>query len=300
MVAERNPAGRMPGVKCNHVAARTMEIFRRLGIASGRFAIPACQRIMPTTLRSVRRRPGSSSRRIMIPCRRDRYTNKDGPDGWWPTPEPPHRINQIYLDPLLADFAQGATAHPLRQPTGSRRGSPKPEDGVTAETVDANGARDHRALCLSDGLRWSIVSHRHLDRRAADRRCVHRPHAIHLCPGSGPGGQNAGAAGLVDAGHEPAAQRQHVRGGWARDLADPQLSAADETDFDAIDSDWCIRAIMGVDTDFPYEVITRENWIGRRLLADRFRDRRAFICGDAAHLWVPSAGYGMKPASPTR
>ena len=41
----------------------------------------------------------------MIPCRRDRYTNKDGPDGWWPTPEPPHRINQIYLDPLLARLA---------------------------------------------------------------------------------------------------------------------------------------------------------------------------------------------------
>ena len=29
------------------------------------------------------------------------------------------------------------------------------------------------------------------------------------------------------------------------------------------------------------------------MLADRFRDRRAFICGDAAHLWVPYAGYGM-------
>jgi hypothetical protein len=29
------------------------------------------------------------------------------------------------------------------------------------------------------------------------------------------------------------------------------------------------------------------------LLADKFRDRRAFICGDASHLWVPYAGYGM-------
>jgi hypothetical protein len=67
----------------------------------------------------------------------------------------------------------------------------------------------------------------------------------------------------------------------------------EETDFAAIDPDWCIRTVMGVDADFSYEVITRENWIGRRLLADRFRDRRAFICGDAAHLWVPSAGYGM-------
>jgi hypothetical protein len=29
------------------------------------------------------------------------------------------------------------------------------------------------------------------------------------------------------------------------------------------------------------------------MLAGRFRDRRVFICGDAAHIWVPFAGYGM-------
>ena len=42
-----------------------------------------------------------------------------------------------------------------------------------------------------------------------------------------------------------------------------------------------------------YEIISKEDWIGRRLVADRFRDRRVFIAGDAAHLWVPYAGYGM-------
>ena len=40
-------------------------------------------------------------------------------------------------------------------------------------------------------------------------------------------------------------------------------------------------------------MISKEDWIGRRLVADRFRDRRAFICGDACHLWIPMAGYGM-------
>jgi hypothetical protein len=29
------------------------------------------------------------------------------------------------------------------------------------------------------------------------------------------------------------------------------------------------------------------------MLADRFRDRNVFLCGDAAHIWVPFAGYGM-------
>ncbi|MBV9064996.1 MAG: FAD-dependent monooxygenase, partial [Methylobacteriaceae bacterium] len=67
----------------------------------------------------------------------------------------------------------------------------------------------------------------------------------------------------------------------------------DETDFDALDRDAGIRNILGVGPDFEYEIISKEDWIGRRLLADRFRDRRVFICGDAAHIWVPFAGYGM-------
>jgi hypothetical protein len=33
--------------------------------------------------------------------------------------------------------------------------------------------------------------------------------------------------------------------------------------------------------------------VGRRLIADRFREERVFICGDAAHVWIPYAGYGM-------
>ena len=36
-----------------------------------------------------------------------------------------------------------------------------------------------------------------------------------------------------------------------------------------------------------------EDWVGRRLVAERFRDGNVFIAGDAAHLWVPYAGYGM-------
>ena len=45
--------------------------------------------------------------------------------------------------------------------------------------------------------------------------------------------------------------------------------------------------------DFRYDIISKEDWIGRRLIADKFRDRCAFIAGDAAHIWVPYAGYGM-------
>jgi hypothetical protein len=48
---------------------------------------------------------GQDLTRIKIPCRRDRFTAKDGPDCNWPTPEPPHRINQIFLEPILFEHA---------------------------------------------------------------------------------------------------------------------------------------------------------------------------------------------------
>ena len=70
------------------------------------------------------------------------------------------------------------------------------------------------------------------------------------------------------------------------------LNKEDET-FESVDRDASIRAILGVGPDFDYEILSKEDWVGRRLVADRFRKGRAFICGDAAHLWMPYAGYGM-------
>ena len=67
----------------------------------------------------------------------------------------------------------------------------------------------------------------------------------------------------------------------------------DEPDYDLVDRDWAIRNIIGAPLDFEYEIISKEDWIGRRLVADKFQKGRVFIAGDAAHLWIPHAGYGM-------
>jgi hypothetical protein len=66
-----------------------------------------------------------------------------------------------------------------------------------------------------------------------------------------------------------------------------------ESDFDEVDRDACLRTILGVEDDFDYEIISKEDWYGRRLIASTFRDRSTFIAGDAAHIWVPYAGFGM-------
>ncbi len=107
VVVERRAAGEPPSVKCNHVSARSMEIYRRLGVARSLrdaglpsdFPNDIAYRLTTTSV-------AHELARIPIPCRRDRYTATGGPDTWWPTPEPPHRINQLYLEPLL--FAHAA------------------------------------------------------------------------------------------------------------------------------------------------------------------------------------------------
>ena len=99
-LVEMRAAGEPPKVSCNHVSARTMETFRRLGIvfAVRNAGLPVDY---PNDVAFRTTATGIEMARIPIPCRTNRYTAKGGPDTWWPTPEPPHRINQIYLEPVL-------------------------------------------------------------------------------------------------------------------------------------------------------------------------------------------------------
>ena len=103
-VVETRARAEPPEPKCNHVAARTMEIFRRLGIAEKirNAGLPADY---PHDISYRTTFTGKELTRIKIPCRRDRFTDTDGADCNWPTPEPPHRINQIFLEPILFEHA---------------------------------------------------------------------------------------------------------------------------------------------------------------------------------------------------
>src|SRR6202045_1425539 len=103
-VVETRARAAPPEPKCNHVAARSMEIFRRLGVAEKvrDAGLPADY---PHDISYRTTFTGRELTRILIPCRRDRFTRKDGPDCNWPTPEPPHRINQIFLEPILFEHA---------------------------------------------------------------------------------------------------------------------------------------------------------------------------------------------------
>ena len=103
-VIEKRARAAPPPPKCNHVSARTMEIFRRLGVA-GKLRNAGLPADYPNDVSYRTCFTGRELARIPIPCRRDRYIATVGPDTDWPTPEPPHRINQIFLEPILFDHA---------------------------------------------------------------------------------------------------------------------------------------------------------------------------------------------------
>lgn len=291
-VIETRYRGEPPNVKCNHVSARSMEIFRRLGLAKSLrdAGLPADY---PNDISYRTSFTGNEISRIPIPCRKDRYTAEGGPDTWWPTPEPPHRINQIFLEPIIFEFAAAQKNIQIIN-RAQVIDCGQDDDGVTcyAKHLDTDEPFTIRSEFLigCDGGRSSI--RKIIGAALSGTDVVSRVQSTYIK-----------APSLI--------KLQQFERAWATFSINPRRTGNvyaidgkenwlvhnylkdDEADFESIDRDWAIRQILGVDEKFEYEVLSKEDWFGRRLVADRFRDRRMFICGDAAHLWVPMAGYGM-------
>jgi 2-polyprenyl-6-methoxyphenol hydroxylase-like FAD-dependent oxidoreductase len=291
-VVETRARAEPPEPKCNHVAARTMEIFRRLGVAAKvrNAGLPADY---PHDISYRTTFTGQELTRIRIPCRRDRFTMTDGPDCNWPTPEPPHRINQIFLEPILFE-------HAAAQPRIKIINRTSVEEVVVGDTSARAALRDLdtgaisriscRFLIGCDGAR-SVVR-KAIGAKLSGDEVVQRVQSTYIRAPDlitlqqherawGTGSINPRRAGMV-----------YAIDGVKRWLVHNYMKP-DEGGFDSVDRDGCIRTILGVGDDFRYDVISKEDWVGRRLIADKFRDRCGFIAGDAAHIWVPYAGYGM-------
>ncbi len=292
VVAEIRSRGEPPNVKCNHVSARSMEIFRRLGVAAA-LRSAGLPEDYPNDISYRVSFVGKELSRIPIPCRRDRYTASGGPDTWWPTAEPPHRINQIYIEPILFAHAEAMPGVTIRNRLRIES-LQQDDDGVVAQGLDIDTGEvvtiRARYAVGCDGSR-SVVR-RLIGATLGGTAVVQRVQSTYI----------RAPSLLAEAGQRPA---------WSTFSLNPERSGnvyaidglekwlihnylrPDEEDFEAVDRDWALRTILGVGPEFQYEIISKEDWIGRRLVADKLRDRRIFICGDAAHLWVPMAGYGM-------
>ena len=285
-------AGEPPNVKCNQVSARSMEIFRRLGL-SGKIrgtGLPAEYRNDVSCCVSA---TGAELSRIKLPSRAGRLRGERGEDSWWPTPEPTHRVNQLFLEPLL--FAH-ATAQPRIRILNRTQFESLAQDehGVVAfaRNLDSGEriAIQCRYLVGCDGARSTV--RRSIGAEMAGIAQYQRvqstwfraPKLISLLPGE--------PAWMYLAFNPRRCGTMMAIDGKETWLIHNFLYN-DEPDYESIDRDWAIRQILGVGPDFGFEIISKEDWTGRRLVADRFQNGRVFIAGDAAHLWIPHAGYGM-------
>lgn len=291
-VVELRHAGEPPSVKCNQISARSMEIFRRLGIA-GKLRDAGLPPDYPNDVVSATSVTGIELARVSIPSRSERYSAKDGPDTWWPTPEPTHRINQKYFEPILFACAYA-----------------NPRITILNRVVFEDFVQDEQRV---------IAVVRDLD--GSEKRSIAANYLIG-CDGAKSSVRKKIGAKLTGMAEVQRVQSTYIRGAdlirrlpgkpaWMYFSLNPRRCGTTiaidgsetwqvhntlnigEDDFDSVDRDEAIRIILGVGPDFHYEIISKGDYIGRRLVADSFRDRRVFICGDAAHLWIPHAGYGM-------
>jgi len=285
IVIERSD-GAPPSPRTNVIAARSMEHFRRIGVAAQLRSVGLPDDYPPDLVLRTRFCGPDLARERWWSRATLRQEGHD--EVVWPTPEPPCRVNQTYFQPVLLQHVWSAPD--VRVLLGSEVVAVQPrEDGVRirvaqgdrtvvlegAYLVGCDGAHSvvRKAIGATlDGipaLRETVSVHF----RSADlARLNTRPawsYAIYNAD-LGFGGMFA-----LDGREE-----------WLCHAGFPAGASTGDVDPRAL-----IRQMVG--TDVAVEIHQVVRWTARALVADRFRSGRVLLAGDAAHIWVPAAGFGM-------
>ena len=69
------------------------------------------------------------------------------------------------------------------------------------------------------------------------------------------------------------------------------IGGAQQREYTTEEIEAAIRRAVGCDFDF--EILSELPWVRRELVAERYRNGRGFIAGDAAHVMSPTGGFGM-------
>ncbi|NQV56305.1 MAG: FAD-dependent monooxygenase [Rhodospirillales bacterium] len=282
--------------KGSTVNSRSMEHLRRLGAAAElrKIGVPPDH---PTDIAYVTRFNGFELGRIEMPSTNDKMGN---PGPWGPTqltPEPIHRCNQMYLEPVLRAHAEAPATSDLR--FGWKMNSFEQfADHVEAEIEEiATGATrsvrsDYMVACDGgNGMVRRELGFKYGGRSSSgDRFYDGRMLSIYLR-----------APKVYDILNFPVAWHFLTINSDLRfdcislDCKGEFVVLAhvdDETPPADIDARALFHKTIGADVDA--EIISvQEWWAGLALVLDNYQDRRVFLAGDSVHLFTPSGGFGF-------
>jgi 2-polyprenyl-6-methoxyphenol hydroxylase-like FAD-dependent oxidoreductase len=276
-----------------------MEHFRRIGIASKIRALGLPPDYAPDVayFTSI---AGHELARLDQPTSRDAIEWAKGHAFTWPTPEPPHRCSQLYVEPVLLDAAQGNAACQVH--FASRVVEVSQGDESVSATVELDATATRAAQTRT-------VTARYLIGCDGPRSFVRKSLGIRLDGVAGEKREFMG--GQMDAVYFYAPDIYRVSGrrpAWqywtfsptqraliiAVDGAGHFIMNVQMRDGEAPDADSVRRRIAeAIGADIPFEVKSSSTWTaGFALVADRFSAGRVFLAGDAAHLFTPTGGLG--------
>ena len=284
--------------KANATSSRTMEHYRRRGFSNEirQLGLVADypQDIVYCTLLG-----GRELTRFAIPSRSQALNQSsfgDYGEEHWPTPELPHRGQQMLIEPVLRRQAQqypsvnlmlGAQAQSIT--LDAQHVMLAVRDSATGETFDLTaqyvvGCDGPRSLVRKTcGIRYSGLSEESRDFFGGQMLSVYfTSRGVYSALGKPPAWMywavNAVQRGLLIA-----------IDGIDQFLFCLQLKPGQTPE--TVDFKSAMYAAMGC--AFEFELIAVAPWnAGFTLVADQFSQGRAFIAGDAAHLFTPTGGMG--------
>ena len=285
-----------PHPRANAINARSMEHFRRFGVAQQIRAagLPADY---PTDVTYVTRLTGYEMARLQMPNRVDAVAQAKAGSSPYDSAEPPHRCSQIYLEGILHRAAAA-------QPTIDLRFGHRLEefratgDGVVATVRDLESDQVYAVtadyLVGADGGRSTV--RRQLDIRLEGEAGVVR--------------KMMGGSMLATYFRAPRDRSWlKIDPSWQYWIVTPDLRALmisvdgadqfvmharipDGVDPDSIDDRELIDRAAGAPV--KSDIILRQPWTaGHVLRAQSFGGGRVYLAGDAAHLFTPTGGLGM-------
>jgi len=279
LVDKRPQPGRLPKMeRCN---ARTMEHFRRMGIADRVRAagLPADVPMDVFVCAGDLTRPPLVHHpypSVSALQEAGRQIN----DGSMPL-EPYQLISQYTLEPLLRQIAELTPGVTVR--FGSElTGFSQDDDGVTATVRTDAGGRTVRASYLvgCDGAGSTVRRQLGIELRGDSLQTMRQ--ALFHCPDL--------------FARIPIGKGRHYH--FADDRSSFLIVQDDTRHFSLharVDSDADMPRLFESLAGLPivYETLYVGQWTQRLMLADRYRDGRVFLAGDAAHLVIPTGGLGM-------